>query len=87
MKKQYIVSEKDPKKREEFYDYIISKYNLDICYPYTKDYFIKSKYPFVIDFNENKLWICNSITSLACASQRNKIINIDNFMKYLIFRQ
>ena len=33
----------------------------------------------VIDFKENSLWICNSITSLACASQCGKIIGIGEF--------
>ena len=82
MRKQFIVTESDKSKREEFYDYIISKYKLDICYPYDKNRFIESNFPFVIDFKENSIWICNSITSLACASQSGKIITIDDFMKY-----
>ena len=52
MNKQYIVSEKDIKKREDFYDYIINNYNFKISYPYEKDKFIKSIFPFVIDFKE-----------------------------------
>lgn len=79
MRTQFIVKEISEDKREEFYDYLTSKYNLNISYPYNKDSFIKSTYPFVIDFKENKLWICNSITSLACASQCDKIITIDDF--------
>ncbi len=82
MRKQFIVTESDKSKREEFYYYIISKYKLDICYPYDKNRFIESNFPFVIDFKENSIWICNSITSLACASQSGKIITIDDFMKY-----
>ena len=81
MKKQFIVFENDINKRKDFYDYINNRYNLDICYPYIKDYFIKSKYPFVVDFTENKFWICESITCLACASQSGKIITINNFIE------
>ncbi len=82
MKKQFIVTEHDEIKRKKFYDYISDRYNLNICYPYIKDYFIKSEYPFVVDFKENKFWICESITCLACASQSGKIITIDDFMKH-----
>lgn len=82
MKKQFIVTEHDEIKRKKFYDYISDRYNLDICYSYIKDYFIKSKYPFVVDIKENKFWICESITFLACASQSGKIITIDDFMKH-----
>ncbi len=81
MQKQFIVFENDINKRKDFYDYINNRYNLDICYPYIKDYFIKSKYPFVVDFTENKFWICESITCLACASQSGKIITINNFIE------
>ena len=81
MKKQYIVSEKDPKKREDFYNYIINNYNLKISYPYKKERFINNIFPFVIDFKENTFWICNSITSLACASQNKQIITIKEFKK------
>ena len=82
MENQFIVSENDKIRRKEYYEYICDRYNLDICYPYIKDYFIKSEYPFVVDFKENKFWICESITCLACASQRRKIITIDDFMKH-----
>ena len=84
MNKQYIVSEKDIKKREDFYDYIINNYNFKISYPYEKDKFIKSIFPFIIDFKENTMWICESITSLACASQSKKIITIDEFKRVMI---
>ena len=56
MKKQYIVAENDKQKRSAFYDYIINNYNLDICYPYTKERYIKSNFPFVIDFKRNNFW-------------------------------
>ena len=35
----------------------------------------------VIDLDKNILWVCKSITCLACASQNNKIISLDNFIK------
>ena len=84
MKKQYIVTESNKDKRSELYDYITNKYDLKIGYPYEKEEFVNSVFPFVIDFKENRLWICNSITSLACASQCGKIISIDEF-KLIIF--
>ena len=79
MKNQYIVSEPNKKKREEFFDYINNEYNLDICYPYTKEEFIKSNFPFVIDFKEKNFWICDSITCCACAAQAKQIIGIKEF--------
>lgn len=84
MRKQYIVEEKDINKREEFYNYIMDKYDLDIRYPYAKEKFINSVFPFVIDFKENTFWICNSITSLACASQKKLIMTIADFKKATI---
>lgn len=80
MNKQFIVTESDKNKRKEFYDYIVNKYHLDIWYPYDRDSFSKNKYPFVIDFKNNKLWICESITCLACA----KIITIADFKRLKI---
>ena len=79
MKRQYIIKENNYKKREEFYNYIVSNYNLKILYPYKKELFINSVFPFVVDFKDNTLWICESITSLACASQNGKIITIKEF--------
>lgn len=79
MRKQYIVTESNKSKRSEFYDYITNKYNLKICYPYQKEEFVNSVFPFVIDFKEKRLWMCSSITSLACASQSGKIISINEF--------
>ena len=81
MKTQFIVQESNLKKREEFYDYINKTYNLNIEYPYYKEEFIKSNFPFVIDFKEKNLWICESITCCACAAQSKQIISIDEFMK------
>ena len=80
---QYIVSEHDKKKREELYDYICNNYHLEVCYPFSKDAFINSKYPFVIDFKEHILWICESITCLACAAQNDLIISTSEFRKMI----
>ena len=78
--RQYIISEKDTTKRKEFYNYIVNNYNLEILYPYDKERFINSLFPFVVDFKVNTFWVCESITSLACASQNKRIISIDEFM-------
>lgn len=74
---QYIVNESNINKRKEFYNYIMNNYNL--INMDSKKNMINNKFPFVIDFNENIFWICNSITCLACASQNNQIISIDEF--------
>ena len=83
MKKQYIVSEKDTKKREEFYDYIISNFNLKTSYPYEKERFINSIFPFIVDLKRKDFWVCESITCCACASQCKRIINIEEFKRLL----
>ena len=70
---QYIVEVKD--KREYFYNYIHNKYNIkDVM---DIDYMINNKYPFVIDLKEKTLWVCTSITCLACAH----IIKVNNFIE------
>ena len=79
MLKQFIVEEKDKIKREEFYNYIIETYTLKKYYPYKKEAFIKSDFPFVIDFKQKSFWICESITSLALASQAKKIYSVQEF--------
>ena len=76
---QYIVNESNIEKREYFYNYIVNNYKLK-----NMDYkanMINSKYPFVVDFDKKIFWICSSITCLACASQNNQIILIDEFIK------
>ena len=79
MRKQYIVQESNKNKREKFYDYLKKIYGLNTDYPYTKKYFIESKFPFVIDFKNNNFWICNSITCCALASSNKLIISIEEF--------
>ena len=79
MRKQFIVDEKDLNKRKEFYNYIVNTYDFKVCYPYTKESFINNKFPFVVDFNEKKFWISDSITCLACAAQNKVIFTIDDF--------
>ena len=76
---QYIINESNIDKRKEFYNYIINNYrlkNMD-----SKDNMINNKYPFVVDFDKKILWICSSITCLACASQNNQIISTEEFKK------
>ena len=79
--KQFIVSEANILKRKDFYDYLKNNYSLKILYPFEKEKFINSKYPFVVDFKENNLWIVENITCLACAVSSKKIISIEEFKK------
>ena len=79
---QYIVNELNIKKREEFYNFLISKYK--IKNKTSKYNMINNKYPFVIDLDKKTFWICDSITCLACASYNNKIITINEFNKGVI---
>lgn len=81
MKKQYIVSESNSLKRKDFYDYINNNYSLKILYPFEKEKFINSKFPFIVDLKRNELWICESITCLACATSNKRIITIEEFMR------
>lgn len=81
MRTQFIVRVDDKKKREEFFDYICHTYKLKLWYPYNKEEFIASKFPFVVDFKERKIWICSSITCLTCASQAGVIFSIEEFNK------
>ena len=83
MRKQFIVKESNKKNREEFYDYITCKYKLDVEYPYTKDEFIESSFPFVVDFEENNFWICDSVTCCACAASQHVMFSIDDFKKMI----
>ena len=74
---QYIVSDKDVNKRRELYDFIHSNYII-------KDYedrnnIVENIFPIVVDLDEGSLWVCSSITCLACAAQNKKIINIEEF--------
>lgn len=76
---QYMVQESDINKREIFFNYIINNYSLDIIH-FSKDRMINSHFPFIVDFDRNEFWVCESITCCACASQKNRIISIDEFM-------
>ena len=76
-KEQYIVSESDISKRRAFYKYINTKYNLK---RYMNRYkMIHNKFPFVVDFNDNSFWVCESITCCACAQLNKQIITIEKF--------
>ena len=79
MRTQFIVRESDLVKREDFYNYIINSYELNIWYPYEKAKFVNNKFPFVIDFKEKSFWICESITCCACAAQAKVMFTIDQF--------
>ena len=81
MKNQFIVLESDVLKRAYFYDYIVNNYSLKILYPFDKEKFINNKFPFIVDLKRKELWICESITCLACAASNNKINTIEKFKK------
>ncbi len=74
---QYIVQESDISKRKEFFDYIVNNYNLVLHL--SREEMISSNFPFVVDFDNNSFWVCESITCCACAAQRKRIITIDKF--------
>ena len=78
-KTQFIVKVAGKQERKAFYEYIVNTYKLDKYYPFFKRRFIKSNFPFVIDFKEKSFWICDSITCCACAAQTNNIFTIDQF--------
>ena len=81
MNKQYIVKVDGISERDSFINYINNNYrlsNLD-----TKKEMINSNFPFIVDFNKNNFWVCNSITCCACASQANRIITRDEFNKMI----
>jgi len=78
---QYIVNENDLLKREEFYNYILDNYNMKISYPFNKERFIDNHFPFVVDFNDNSFWICESVTCCAAAASNHAIITIEDFKK------
>ncbi len=74
---QYIVNESDIDKRKEFYDYVVNNYSLEVHS--SMERMIDSSFPFIIDFDQGTFWVCGSITCLACAAQRKRIITIDKF--------
>ncbi len=82
---QYIVMESNTSDREEFYEYIHSKYILDDL-AFDKEYMIKSHFPFVIDFTKKYFTVLESITCCACAAQNKKIISIEEFKEKTKFR-
>ena len=89
MRTQFIVAVAGKEKRKAFYEYIVNTYKLDIWYPFLKNRFIKSIFPFVIDFKDQSFWICESITCCACAAQSKVIYTMEmfksmenNFIKY-----
>ena len=79
MKTQYIIQESNKIKREEVYNYIKDNYKLKNKYPYKKEKFIESNFPFIVDFNEKIFWICDSITCCACAASNHQILTLEEF--------
>ena len=79
MKKQFIVQEKDKKKRRAFYNYIHKHYKLKDVFNDANNMINNNVFPFVVDFSDNTLWVCNSITCCACAAQTHQIISIQEF--------
>ena len=84
MRDQYMVTEANKEKRKAFYEYIKKNYKLRISYPYTKKRFINSSFPFVVDFADNRFWICDSITCCACAASNKVLYTIDEFNKMIV---
>ena len=78
-KTQFIVNAIGKEERKNFYEYIINTYKLEKHYPFFKRKFIKSNFPFVIDFKEKSFWVCDSITCCACAAKAKVIYTIDQF--------
>lgn len=76
---QFIVNVTSKKDRKDFYEYIVHTYKLDINYPFSKRRFIKSNFPFVVDFKEKSFWVCESVTCCACAAQAKVIYTVDQF--------
>ncbi len=77
---QYIVKVSSDD-REDFINYIVDNYNLKL--ETDIDEMINNKFPFVVDFNINLLWVCDSITCLACATQKGLIITVNDFLKQM----
>ena len=77
MKTQFIVQEHDIIERREFYDYVHENY--EIMDKMDPEAMINNHFPFVVDLKEKILWVCNSITCLACAKQNGLIINYSDF--------
>ena len=81
MRTQFMVKESNKLKRSKFFDYITSKYDLYVEYPYFKEDFVNNNFPFVIDFEDKSFWICESVTCCACAASNKVLFTIDEFMK------
>ena len=77
--KQYIVHDVKLIKRKILYNYL--KENNYKFLDGEKEYYISSKFPFVIE--EKVVWICNSITCCAAAAQSKRIITVDEYFKKL----
>lgn len=78
---QYLVSEGDIKKREAFYNYMVSLGYSDVIYHKSKIHILNSSFPFIIEPHRKGISVLESITCCAFAQQFNMIISIDEFKK------
>lgn len=81
MNKQYMVQVVGKEERLDFYNFILN--NFKIKRVESKKSMINSTFPFVVDFENNIFWVCNSITCCSLAQQNNKILSKNEFKKIL----
>lgn len=80
MSNQYFVQEHGYYERAAFYDYIHNNFKVKDKF-FNRDRMCTSNFPFVVDFSDNFLTVCESITCCALAAQRKRIISVDEFKK------
>lgn len=81
MKTQYVIFEKDLKRRRAFVNYIMKHYEIKRNHGQDKEYMINSKFPFLLDLKEKVFFALESITCCARLSQKKQIISIKEFLK------
>lgn len=81
MNKQYMVQVVGKEERLDFYNFILN--NFKIKRVESKKSMINSTFPFVVDFENNIFWVCNSITCCSLAQQNNKFLSKNEFKKIL----
>ena len=82
MKKQYIISIPNKKKREQFISIIKQKYKLKFLLE--EEYMINSNFPFIVDFKKKYFWVCESITCCSCAAQKGLILSFEQFKDIML---
>ncbi len=80
MKKRYVVSVHGKDSRRTFFKYILENYKLKIDLDII-DLIDDTEYPFVVDFKDKVLWICNSICCCRGFAFNNEIITEKEFKK------